>query len=179
MKIKLSQGQELNLPENPTPEQRKAIALAVIRQTFEDEAHQIGPIELLPKGGWKTTYWVGKQQFQIEYSPKVGFGKRPVGQSNFAESDAPNYRLGDADQICVDCLHCRTAANPDQPWLYCELFDFEVEPSGLCDRWDGGPDFADPVPRIQLSGEVLEDREWEAIANVSEDDIQDAIDTMP
>ena len=69
------------LPENPTPEQLKAIALAVIRTTFEDDAENIGDIEPLEEGGggWKTTYEANGYKYSIEYTKRDGFGKIPVG----------------------------------------------------------------------------------------------------
>lgn len=74
------------LPENPTPEQLKAIALAVIRTTFEDDAENIGDIEPLDEGGggWKTTYEAGFNangagyEYAIEYTKRDGFGKMPL-----------------------------------------------------------------------------------------------------
>jgi hypothetical protein len=77
MKLKTSKG-DIELPDNPTPQQQKAIALALIRTTFEDDATNIGEIEPLPPDGWKTTYEANGTQFEIEYTPKGGFGKMPI-----------------------------------------------------------------------------------------------------
>lgn len=78
MKLKTSKG-EITLPDNPTPQQQKAIALALIRNTFEDDASDIGEIEPLPPDGWKTTYQANGTKFKIEYTPKDGFEKMPIG----------------------------------------------------------------------------------------------------
>lgn len=68
----------LTLPDNPTPEQLQAIALATIRATFEDDAENIGTIEPLDDG-WKTTYSAGGVEFNITYSESEGFTKWPSG----------------------------------------------------------------------------------------------------
>lgn len=78
MKLKTSRG-EITLPDNPTPQQQKAIVLALIRNTFEDDADNIGEIEALPPDGWKTTYTANGTKFEIEYTPRGGFGKQPIG----------------------------------------------------------------------------------------------------
>jgi hypothetical protein len=68
----------LNLPENPTPEQLNAVVLAIVRQTFEDDATDfVGP-EPLDGGGWKGTYTAGGTEFNIEYDGSE-FTKYPVG----------------------------------------------------------------------------------------------------
>jgi len=69
----------LTLPENPTPEQLNAIALATIRATFEDDANNLKNLEPLDNDGWKAQYDGDGRTFNIEYTPKDGFTKWPVG----------------------------------------------------------------------------------------------------
>jgi hypothetical protein len=68
----------LKLPEAPTPEQLNAICLAIIRETFEDDATDfVGP-EPIDGGGWKGTYAAGGVAFNITYDGEA-FEKWPVG----------------------------------------------------------------------------------------------------
>lgn len=67
----------MNLPDNPTPEQLQAIALLTIKSVFEDDAEDMGAIEPLDDG-WKTTYSAGGVEFEIEYSGGE-FTKWPSG----------------------------------------------------------------------------------------------------
>ena len=69
---------KLTLPENPTPQQLKAIALATIRATFESDATDIGEIEGLGGTDWRTTYRAGERLFEIEYRGGT-FYKGPPG----------------------------------------------------------------------------------------------------
>lgn len=168
----------LKLPDQPTIEQIKAIALATIRTTFENDATDVGDIEPFGMDGWKTTYWVDNQQFEVTYNKRNGFGKRPIG-ANFSEEDAPSYRLGDSDRICLDCIHSRASKPGEDAWISCDKYDFEVDPSGVCDSWEGDTSFSELPQPIQQSGELLDEAEWDAIASISDEDIQDAIDMMP
>jgi hypothetical protein len=54
------------------------------------------------------------------------------------EDKAPNYRLGDSDEYCMDCIYSRTGKPNENGWLYCRKYNLEVDPSGLCDDFDRG-----------------------------------------
>jgi hypothetical protein len=69
----------LTLPDNPTPEQLQAIALATIRQTFEDTAESLRDLAPLDGGGWQAVYSADGVDFNITYSESEGFEKWPVG----------------------------------------------------------------------------------------------------
>lgn len=76
----------LKLPENPTDEQLKAIATAIIRQTFEDDAVLTSEIESLPGNGWKVTYEGNGREFNLEWQ-RGRFTKWPVGVESDDDSD--------------------------------------------------------------------------------------------
>jgi hypothetical protein len=69
----------LTLPDSPTPEQLQAIALATIRQTFEDTAENLRDLAPLDGGGWQAVYSAEGVDFNITYSESEGFTKWPVG----------------------------------------------------------------------------------------------------
>jgi hypothetical protein len=69
----------LKLPDSPTPEQLQAIALVIIRQTFEDTAESLRDLAPLDGGGWQAVYSADGVDFNITYSESEGFEKWPVG----------------------------------------------------------------------------------------------------
>jgi hypothetical protein len=69
---------KMKLPDNPTSQQIKAIALATIRSLFEDDATDIGEIEPLGGTNWRTTYTSADRLFEIEYRGGT-FYKGPPG----------------------------------------------------------------------------------------------------
>lgn len=73
----------MKLPNNPTPAQIKAIATAVIRETFEDDAILTSDIKPYGKGGWQTTYKSEDAEFVIEWDGGE-FTKYPK-TANFSE----------------------------------------------------------------------------------------------
>lgn len=95
-----------------------------------------------------------KQAYQAELPPKLKdsmfggvwevdpaeFDKYRVsgGDRQDSEEDAPNYRFGDGDQICIDCIHSRVGGPGEDAWINCDKFNFEVDPGGVCDdyEWD-------------------------------------------
>jgi hypothetical protein len=68
----------LTLPDNPTPEQQKAVVLAIVRQSFEDTAENIQGIEPLGDRGWKTVYSADGVDYNLEYDG-IQLTKWPVG----------------------------------------------------------------------------------------------------
>jgi hypothetical protein len=69
---------KLKLPDDPTPQQLNAIALAIVRESFEDDATDFQGPEPLDGGGWKGTYTAGGVKFIIEYDG-TQFEKWPAG----------------------------------------------------------------------------------------------------
>jgi hypothetical protein len=67
----------MNLPDNPTPEQLDAIALTVIRQTFESDAQDLRELTN-SDGSWQAVYTAGGVDFAIEYDG-TEFTKYPIG----------------------------------------------------------------------------------------------------
>lgn len=68
----------LTLPENPTEDQLKSVALLTIRATFEDAAENLRDLAPMDGGGWQAVYSAGGVDFAIEYDGSE-FTKYPVG----------------------------------------------------------------------------------------------------
>jgi hypothetical protein len=69
----------VTLPDNPTPEQLNAIALATVRASFEDDSEDLRDLAPIDGGGWQAVYSAGGVDFNITYSESEGFTKWPVG----------------------------------------------------------------------------------------------------
>ena len=66
------------LPDDPTPEQLQAVALATIRAAFESDASDLRELAPLDNDGWQAVYTAEGRDFTIQYS-RGEFVKFPVG----------------------------------------------------------------------------------------------------
>ena len=68
----------LSLPNDPTPEQLQAVALASIRAAFESDASDLRDLAPLDSDGWQAVYTAEGRDFTIQYR-RGEFVKFPVG----------------------------------------------------------------------------------------------------
>jgi hypothetical protein len=81
----------LKLPTNPSDKQLNAIALATIRQVFEEDAELTSGITPFGDSGWQTTYKSGNLEFKIEWDG-IAFTKYPKNINQFAAlGDIANF----------------------------------------------------------------------------------------
>lgn len=102
-------------------------------------------------------------------------------QTTDAIEDAPNYRKATGDKRCENCQYSRTARPDGTGWLNCDEYDFECDRNSVCDSYaskkvDGvPPEGNQDAEPLQVEGDLLSEKDWEALADVSNADAEAAL----